>query len=217
MRRKSIRYREPSGTEGSFQPGSHRRVLANLKGITSKRMMDLAEYQALVLAQKQYYHTLTPMTRFTAALLCQMHQDWLGELYAWAGRYRTVELQKAKFAWPPAWRVAGDMKTFEQKILRCYTPCRPSSLKMVTEAMARVHAELLLIHPFREGNGRLARWLSDLMAVQASYPVPDYALSGRGSIVHRQNYIAAMSQGYGQNYKPLAFFFAEAIRRAERR
>jgi hypothetical protein len=29
-----------------------------------------------------------------------------------------------------------------------------------------VHAELLLIHPFREGNGRLARWLADLMALQ---------------------------------------------------
>ena len=33
-------------------------------------------------------------------------------------------------------------------------------------AVAIEHAELLLIHPFRDGNGRVARWLADVMAVQ---------------------------------------------------
>ena len=34
-------------------------------------------------------------------------------------------------------------------------------------SIAMVHTELLLIHPFRDGNGRLARWLADIMAAQA--------------------------------------------------
>jgi hypothetical protein len=68
--------------------------------------------------------------------------------------------------------------------------------------MAVVHAELLLIHPFRDGNGRLARWLADLMAVQAGLPVPDYALSGRGSTTRQEHYVAAVRQGYIQNYAP---------------
>jgi cell filamentation protein len=213
---KSLRYREPSEVEGTSQPGSRGRVLANLKGIRSKRAMDLAEYEALVAAQKTYYHMLTPNTRCTSALLCQMHRDWLGELYAWAGQYRKVELQKGDFAWPPAWRVLDNMTTFEHEVLARCTPCVPGPLETVTEAMALVHADLLLIHPFRDGNGRLARWLADLMAVQAGLPVPDYALSGRSSTARRERYVSAVRQGYVQNYAPLATFFGEAVRRAER-
>ncbi len=213
---KSVRYSAAAGPEASSQPNSHGRVLTNLKGITSKRTMDLLEYHALVAAQERYYSLLTAETRFTSSLLCQMHADWLGELYVWAGRYRTVEYQKGNFSWPPAFRVAENMVTFERGLLTQFTPCRPGPLDAVADAMAKVHAELLLIHPFREGNGRLARWLADIMAVQARYPIPDDEFVGRGSRERRARYIAAVSQGYAQNYAPLAGLFAEAIRRAER-
>jgi cell filamentation protein len=212
----SLRYRDPSGAEGAFEPGSRSRVLANLKGITSKRAMDLAEYEALIAAQKAYYRQLTPETRFTADLLREMHRDWLGELYVWAGAYRTVELQKDDFVWPPAWRVPDNMLAYERDTLARFTPCRPADDEVIVEAMAVVHSELLLIHPFRDGNGRLARWLTDLMAVQAGLPVPDYALSGRGSVERRQRYVAAVRQGYVRNYRPLAGYFLEAVRRARR-
>ena len=104
--RTGIRYHELVGPEGATQPGSRGRVLANLLGIKSKRAMDLAEYMALLAAQEQVATTLTAETRFTAELLRAMHRDWLGGLYAWAGRYRTIELQKGSFAWPPADRAA---------------------------------------------------------------------------------------------------------------
>lgn len=210
------RYRKPIGAEGDFEPGSNGRVLANLKSITDPRAMDEAEYRALIEVQQHYYEMLTPETRITAKLICQMHRDWLGELYAWAGQYRTVELQKGNFAWPPAWRVSDNMATFEREMLGRYSPCRPGPLPQVADAMAHIHAELLLIHPFRDGNGRLARWLADIMAAQAGYPVPNYGLTGRGSMVQRRRYIAAVSQGYVQNYEPLAVFFVEAVERGGR-
>ncbi|NTU98328.1 MAG: cell filamentation protein Fic, partial [Chlorobiaceae bacterium] len=34
---------------------------------------------------------------------------------------------------------------------------------------ATVHLELLFIHPYREGNGRTARLVATLMALQAGY------------------------------------------------
>jgi cell filamentation protein len=40
--------------------------------------------------------------------------------------------------------------------------------------LAVTHVELILIHPFREGNGRLARLLADVMAVQADRGLLDY-------------------------------------------
>ncbi len=93
-----------------------------------------------------------------------MHRDWLGKVYPWAGQYRTVELQKGAFKWPPAFRVAENMATFEQDWLARHTLCRLGALQEVARRMAEVHAEFLLIHPFREGNGRLARWLAELMS-----------------------------------------------------
>ena len=142
-----------------------------------------------------------------------MHHDWLSGVYEWAGEYRQVELEKDGFRWPPAERVADNMRNFERGILRQFTPCKPASLNAVARSIATVHAELLLIHPFRDGNGRLARWLADIMATQAGYPAPAYGFSGRGSKKRRADYLLAVQQGYIENYLPLARFFEEAILR----
>jgi cell filamentation protein len=182
---KGLRYHEATGAEGATEPGSRGRVLANLQGIKSKRAMDLAEYEALLVAQELYTTTLTTETRFTAELLCSIHRDWLGSLYVWAGSYRTVELRKGSFAWPPAHRVAENMTAFERDPLTRLTPCRSGPLERAAEDVAAVHADLLLIHPFRDGNGRLARWLADLMFTRADFPVPDYGFVGRGSTTTR--------------------------------
>jgi len=79
-----------------------------------------------------------------------MHKDWLGKIYPWAGQYRTVELQKGAFRWPPAFRVAENMERFEREMLARDTPCPPVLVRDAARRMAEVHAELLLIHPFRE-------------------------------------------------------------------
>jgi cell filamentation protein len=142
-----------------------------------------------------------------------MHRDWLGSIYAWAGRYRQVDMAKAGFRWPPAFRVAENMESFELGLLRACTPCTPAPTEIVADRVARVHAEFLLIHPFREGNGRMSRWLADLMVAQAGLPLPDYGFEGRGSRARRTRYLNAVIQGYGQNYAALRDFFADAIAR----
>ena len=71
----------PSGAEAEFQPGSRGRVLRNRLRIYRKREMDQVEYEALLRTQEAYLHRIEPETRFTAALLCRMHHDWLGEIY----------------------------------------------------------------------------------------------------------------------------------------
>lgn len=210
---KISRYRVPQGPQAATQPGSRGRVLLNLLGLTSKRAMDRVEAQALARVQEDYYARLTPRTRVTATLLKRMHRDWLGEIYEWAGEYRWVELEKDGFRWPPAERIADNMRDLERGVLRRHTPCKPGALEKVALAIAVVHAELLLIHPFRDGNGRLARWLADVMAVQAGYPASAYGFSVRESKRRRAEYLAAVKRGYMQDYAPLARFFEEAILR----
>lgn len=215
MKKSISRYRTAIGVEGELQPGSRGRVLRNRLGITRKREMDQLEYEALLKAQQDYLQRIHVKTRFTAELLCRMHRDWLGEIYEWAGQYRTVDIEKNGFHWPPAYRVAENMKMFEEELLQICTPCLPGPLPEVSERIAKVHAELLLIHPFREGNGRLARWVSDLMAIQAGYPAPAYGFLGRGSKTQREQYLDAVKRGYVQDYARLTHFFFEAVRRSE--
>ncbi len=208
------RYQIPTGAESESEPGSKGLVLRNLQGIKRKREMDQAESEALVRAQTRYSSFFSDETRFTAELLCQMHREWLGELYEWAGQYRTVSVSKADFdGWPPPLYLDRGMSALESDFLREQTPCRPADLQTVSLGLAKVHAELLAIHPFREGNGRLGRWLADVMAQQAGFPPPDYPLAGRGIQAKRAAYFQAMRQGYLRRYDSLTFFFRAALTR----
>lgn len=207
------RYSQLAGVQAEYEPGSRRRVLRNLLGVKRKTDMDFLEHKAMKAVQEEYYRggAVTEDTRFDASLICRMHKDWLGGIYEWAGEYRTVELEKGGFRWPPAHLVADNMARFEREILTTHTPCRPGSLSDVCMSIAIVHAELLLIHPFREGNGRLARWLASLMAVQAGLPPPFYRFEGRGSRRTRVMYLQAVVAGYGRRYADLGRFFEEAV------
>lgn len=213
----SSRYDAPPTPEAQFEPGSYRRVLKNLLGVKRKRVMDRIEYEHLIQAQERYLRLITAETSFTASLLCQMHRDWLGEVYEWAGRYRTVNIEKGGFKWPPAARVPELMEAFERDYLRRYTPCTPAPIETVAERLAIVHAELLMIHPFREGNGRLARWLADLMAQQAGFTPPDYSFGAQRGSKRRREYLNTVLEGYLQNYAPLARFFLDALARSNTR
>jgi cell filamentation protein len=210
-RRDGVRYVTPDGPEGEFQPGSRNRILRNLLGITKKTDMDRAEYESLLKAQELFLERVGPETCFTADLIKEMHRCWLGGIYLWAGEYRTVELQKGSFRWPPAFRVDQNMLNFEADVLRRNTPCRSGELHEVSRRIAEVHAELLLIHPFRDGNGRVARWLADLMALQAGLPSPRYDFDDKRTGGRNKEYLEDVVRGYGQDYEPLASFFAAAI------
>jgi fido (protein-threonine AMPylation protein) len=78
----------------------------------------------------------------------------------------------------------------------------------VVRALAETHIELVLIHPFRDGNGRLARVLSTLMALQAGLPLLDFSLmAGTGKTA----YIAAIQAGLDKHYAPMEKLFGEII------
>ncbi len=204
---------EPGGVESEPEPGSQGRVLRNKLGIVKVEDMELAESQALWLAQKDAIDTYAADHRFTAVDVCSLHRSWLGPIYAWAGEYRTVNLGKDGFQFASATLIPELMGNLEREVMAKYTPCQPGSSNAMAAALAIVHAELILIHPFRDGNGRLGRLIASLMGMQAGLPALDFsALDGAG----KQPYIAGIHAALDRDYGPLTAMFEEAIDRTRK-
>jgi cell filamentation protein len=209
--KKDGRYDVSDLAEAQFEPGSGEQVLKNRLGINSKQDMDEAEAEALERAMDQLVRRFDEAHRFTAADICECHRIWLGQIYEWAGRYRQVNVSKDDFPFAAAARVPALMAQLEQDVLRRNTPCHSKGQEEVVRALAEVHAELVLIHPFREGNGRIARLLSTLMALQAGLPLLDFSPIAEE---RKPEYFAAVQAGLNRNYQPMEKIFAEIIERS---
>ncbi|MDA8086722.1 MAG: Fic family protein [Nitrospiraceae bacterium] len=208
------RYDTSGLVEAQYEPGSRGRVLKNKLGIKSKKEMDRAEFEAQLLALKRLAGMFNITHRFTAKDICRIHKVWLGDIYEWAGKYRRVNLSKGEFPFAGAAQIPRLMQDFERAELKKNTPCNFKTLEETARAIATVHVELVLIHPFREGNGRAARLLADLMAMQANYPPLDYgSIKGK----KRQAYFHAIQEGLNRNYEPMTDIFISVLRRTLRR
>ena len=209
----SRRYDISHLVEAQFEPGSRGRVLRNLLTIKNKREMDLVEAREHLRALEQLIGIYDKNHRFNAADICRIHRIWLGNIYAWAGHYRQVNLSKGEFPFAAAKQIPRLMTNWEKGPLREFTPCRFASMNEVVKAIALVHTELLLIHPFRDGNGRVARMLAILMALQADLPPLDFgSIRGR----KRHEYFEAVQAGLEQNYGLMGKIFRTVIRRTLR-
>ena len=196
--------------ETEFEPGSRKRVLKNFLGITSKREMDRIEGQAQVDALEKLVALYDASHRFTETDICRIHKIWLGSIYPWAGKYRQVNVKKGEFSFATAVHIPKLMAAFEKDVLRKFTPCHSASRDEMAEALAVVHVELVLIHPFREGNGRVARLLAVLMGLQAGLPALFFdKLSGK----KRERYFAAVRAGLDRDYDPMGEMFSAVIER----
>ncbi|MGH7166014.1 MAG: Fic/DOC family protein [Nitrospiraceae bacterium] len=197
--------------EAQFEPGSNWQVLKNRLGITSTQVMDDTEAKALERTMDVLIRKYGETHRFTAADLRECHRTWLGDIYEWAGQYRKVNLGRDDFPFAAAAHIPSLMEQFEQGALRRRTPCNFPDRAEVVRALAETHVELVLIHPFRDGNGRLARALSTLMALQAGLPLLDFSgIAGD----RKKEYFAAVQDGLENNYSPMARLFAEIIERS---
>ena len=209
--KKGGRYDVSGLVEAQYEAGSNDMVLRNLLGIIDPDEMDRVEARALAKATDILIRKYDQEHQFTAADTCHFHKTWLGKVYEWAGRYRKINITKDDFTFAMAAQIHKLMEQFEQSQLTQYTPCEFKNREEVVKALAEVHTELLLIHPFREGNGRVARLLSLLMALQAELPILDFSLIGEHK---KQEYIKAVHAGIDKNYQPREALFSEIIEKS---
>lgn len=205
------RYDTSNLPEDQYEPGSNGTVLRNKKGITDPLVMGEAETNALWRAQKKLLGEVSSDQVITAADVFAMHRLWLKSIYSWAGQLRAVNISKGGFDFAQARFLPALLDEFERNQLCTFTPCRFEDRDEVAYALSEVHVELMLIHPFREGNGRLGRMLATLMALQAGLPILDFNLLDGD---RREEYFAAVRAGMDRNYQPMKRLFADIIERS---
>lgn len=202
----SDRY-QVAGAEGEFEPGSKGQVLRNLVGIASAEDMDELEMRLLAELYDEVLVQDFPSRLLTVADLKRWHHLWLGNVYPWAGQERSVNLGKGGFQFATASLLPGLLRDFERQCLQQWTPCGNLAHEDLVNAIAVTHVELIVIHPFREGNGRLSRLLADVMAVQAGHEPMDYSSWEQ----RRPAYIGAIHAGFSGDYGPMRKFVVEAM------
>jgi len=193
--------------EGEYQPGSNDQVLKNLLGITSADEMNELELGLLAQLYENVLMLDLPDRALSVEDIKTWHRRWLGNVYEWAGRERSVNMGKGGFVFAAAGQIPRLLEQFERNCLQRWTPCHGLGTDELAQAIAITHVELILIHPFREGNGRLSRLLADVMAVQAGREPLDYSTWE----ANKAQYIGAIHQGALMNFEPMTHWVRVAM------
>lgn len=184
-----------SGSEGEYQPGSENGVLENLVEITDPTEMNIAETELLEALYMQVFDAFPETLTFPT--ICRWHRAWLGNVYRWAGQYRTVDMSKPNIRFASPLQIQRLIKEFEDQYLSRFAELPEMADEQLVAFLAETHVEFILIHPFREGNGRISRLLLDVMAVKAGAQPLDYSLWNR----NKEYYFKAIQAGQGRDYQ----------------
>lgn len=201
------RYNTTGNPEAVFQPDSNDLVLINKLSITDIDEINLVESALLDELTVVVLNEIEANQVLSVADVCEWHRRWLGNVYEWAGRYRSVNMGKGEFQFAAAHLIPSLMAKFEGQFLQplaCHSEMTDNELANV---LANIHIEYILIHPFREGNGRLSRILAMVMATQAGRPLLDFSQLDE----NKTEYFAAVQTGL-DNPEPMIEIFKRVLR-----
>lgn len=193
-----------------YQPGSTE-VLKNYLNTCDPIVIEKEETAALRSTYQYYIKHINADDPITSKLILEMHKKWLGKIYPFAGKYRTVSMSKSGFMFAAPGQVERLMGGFEKNELKLYTPCSKTSVEKLALALAIIHVEFILIHPFREGNGRLARMVAYIMGLQAGYPPLNFASIDDKQTAAHDEYIRAIHKGLDKDYVMMQKVFERII------
>lgn len=139
----------------------------------------------------------------TNAFVRELHARMFGDVWSWAGRYRLTE---KNIAIDPLY-IAVELRKFLDDAAFWVD----QGVYGRVEFAATFHHRLVQIHPFPNGNGRLARIMTDvvLSELMGEQPVDwgTNALNDNGQ--HRDRYIKALRKADGGDFSHLIGFVSD--------
>ncbi len=174
-----------------------------LQRLETREARNAAELEAITYAYEKYVYKpgkslMVERRWLTEALIREVHVEMFGKIWDWAGKYRRNEVNIGV-----AWHLIP-----EQMALLCgdfeHWNSQESSMSLL-EVAARLQNRITRIHPFANGNGRLARLITDMFFVSQKHPLPKWPqiqLESQGDKI-RMQYITAMKLADFEDYSAL--------------
>jgi cell filamentation protein len=141
-------------------------ILYNIPNLSDPR--DLLFFESTAVTQRLSELIENPIPVSSSTSLLQIHQHLFQDVYAWAGKVRTVNISKAGKPFFE-WERFQQGFTYIDSLLNEYELISPREAHTIAQKLALILDNLNFLHPFREGNGRAQREFIRALAVQKGY------------------------------------------------
>lgn len=176
-------------------------VLINLLDIQDSEILGEAEAEFTAERYRTYIPSQRTLYHFSFNHLKQLHRHLFQDLYVWAGETRYVDISKGETHFCTWTRIEPEAEKLFSTIptlADCY------DRDELIEKVADLFCELNLLHPFREGNGRVLRFFFEEMLFTIGYDV-------RWPKISQQAWIEANIAGVHLNLDLLKAIFSQAL------
>ena len=200
---------ESDSVEAQYQSGSERLVLANKLAIVDEAEMDDVEAVLLIKLYENIFTTAdSESVTFSFQNVASWHRQWLGNVYEWAGKIRSIDMGKGGFQFMSPLQIEKNIRLFENEYLSRFNKLPEMTNEELVSFLAQSHVEFILIHPYREGNGRISRLLMDFLCSKAGKGTLDYSLWDE----HKDFYIKSIKAGVNSDYQHIERLVRDIIK-----
>lgn len=140
---------------------------------------------------------------YSLCYMRELHYQLFSELYSWAGEIRTVDIAKVGTRFCTHWRIERESEKLFNQLERANW-LQGLNKRNSCIQLAEYYIEFNMIHPFREGNGRVQRLLFEHLALSMGYTI-DWGKIGR------EAWIEANIDGVRVNYEPMIAIFEKIL------
>ncbi|MBU1119308.1 Fic family protein [Patescibacteria group bacterium] len=187
------------------EAGIENGILKNKLGIKNQKKLEDAETVLLADTYTHFFDLLEKRKlNLDISLLFTINKYFLGTLYPWAGKVRTIDVSKDGMLFASVKYIDDSLKSFEA-MLKKNIPTGRDGKKKVAQKLAIIHNECNAIHPFREGNGRTVRLFLDLTAGSLGYNPINWRKN------QRIEYIQACIDGMAREHKSMEKIIFEGL------
>ena len=175
-------------------------VLINKLGITEEESLDLAEIELSQARIDQYEPNFDDIS---LPALRAIHFHLFQDLYSWAGALRTVDISKGSTRFANISRIVPEAENlFRQLAQENYLIGLPR--EQFVARLAHFYCELNVIHPFRDGNGRVQRLMFEVIGINAGFEL-------RWEPIGRAEWVEANIAAYNCQLDPLIGLLDRAL------
>lgn len=176
-------------------------VLVNLLNIRDANKLADAEAEFTAHRYITYQSSIQTLSDFSLDHLKHLHHHLFQDLYEWAGTVRDVDISKGDTRFCTWTRIEPEAKKLFQTIPAL---AHNESYDELIEKVSDLFCEMNILHPFREGNGRVLRFFFEELLFTLGYDVTWPNIS-------QQDWIDANIAGGNLNLEFLKIIFSQSI------